>query len=388
MTEASSEARRFYVTRLALGNFRNHGDTTLLVDDRPVCLFGPNGAGKTNLLEALTTLAPGRSLRGAGVADLARQAGQEARQRLWSVSVSATSDGEALQMGVALDRTADGGVKRVARLDGRAATSGDMAVAARMLWVTPAMDRLFVGSAGDRRRFFDRLVMARSAGHGAAAVAYERAQRERQRLLSDDRGADPAWLSALEETLAVQGAAMAAARSATLALLRGVIAAAPEGPFPKAHVALEGALEAASEAGTSLEAMAEMARRALREGRAVDGRAGRTLFGPHRSDLLVRHAPKDMPAALCSTGEQKALLLGLILAQAKALSEDPAGGPALLLIDEAAAHLDAERRAGLYEALLALPGQAWLTGTDDGLFEAFADRAQRIAVNDGAARVV
>ncbi len=378
---------RLWCARLALTDFRNHVATALQLDQRPVCLFGLNGAGKTNLLEALTTLAPGRSLRGAAVTDLARVAGLDERARLWSVAAALDAEGEARQLGVGLDRAPDGGVKKLTRMDGRNATATELAQAARMLWVTPAMDRLFVGPAGDRRRFFDRLVMARAPGHGAAAVGYERAQRERQRLLSDDRGADQAWLTALEETLAAQGAAMAAARAATLGLLRMVIAAAPEGAFPKAEVALEGPLEQAAEAGAAQDALAETARRRLRDSRGLDARAGRTLFGPHRSDLIVRHAPKQMPAALCSTGEQKALLLGLILAQAQALSADPAAGPALILIDEAAAHLDAERRAALYEALLALPGQAWLTGTDEGLFEAFGERAQRFEVREGQATV-
>jgi DNA replication and repair protein RecF len=381
-------ASGLWCARLALTDFRNHAATSLSLDARPVCLYGPNGAGKTNLLEALTTLAPGRSLRGAAAQDLARVAGLEERARLWTVSATLIQNGDQQQVGAGLDRTPDGGVKKLARLSGRAATAAELSQAARMLWVTPAMDRLFVGSAGDRRRFFDRLVMARTPGHGAAAVAYERAQRERQRLLSDDRGADPAWLSGLEETLAVQGAQMAAARASTLVLLQGAIADAPEGAFPKAEVALDGPLEAGALGGESLETLAETARRALRDGRGVDARAGRTLFGPHRSDLIVRHGPKQMPAALCSTGEQKALLLGLILAQARALAADPSGGAALILIDEAAAHLDADRRAALYDALLALAGQAWLTGTDEGLFEAFGARAQRFEVRDGQAAVI
>jgi DNA replication and repair protein RecF len=374
---------RLWCARLALTDFRNHPETVLSPDPRPVCLFGANGAGKTNLLEALTTLAPGRSLRGAAVTDLARAAGAESRVRQWSVAAIFNTDGEARQLGVGLDRTPDGGAKKIARIDGRNATASDLAQAARMLWVTPAMDRLFTGAAGDRRRFFDRLVMARTPGHGPAAVAYERAQRERQRLLADERGADRAWLDALEDTLARQGAAMAQARTETLQLLQAVIAKTPEGAFPKAETALEGVLEQAALEGQDRDALSEKARRALRDGRGLDARAGRTLFGPHRSDLLVRHAPKQMPAALCSTGEQKALLLGLILAQAQALAED--AGPALVLIDEAAAHLDADRRAALYDALLVLPGQAWLTGTDASLFEAFAERAQRFEVDNGAA---
>lgn len=378
-------APALWCSRLALSDFRNHKATDLRLEARAVCLFGPNGAGKTNLLEALTSLGPGRSLRGAAVTDLAGADGLEMRQRLWSVSATLMGAETSRQVGVGLDRTAEGGVKKIARIDGRNATTADLATAARMLWVTPSMDRLFVGPAGDRRRFFDRLVMARAPGHGLAAAAYERAQRERQRLLSEDRSADPAWLSALEDTLATQGVRMAAARAATLNLLQNAVAAAPEGAFPKAIVALEGALETAALRGENVDIVTETARRALRDSRGLDAKAGRTLFGPHRSDLIVRHGPKQMPAALCSTGEQKALLLGLVLAQARALAADPAGGAALILIDEAAAHLDALRRAALYDALAALPGQAWLTGTDKALFEAFGGQAQRFEVRDGKA---
>lgn len=376
---------RLSVSRLAATDFRNHEALDLTLDARPVCLYGPNGAGKTNILEALTMLAPGRGLRGAQLMDVARLHGVEARARPWTVSARMIADGESLTLGAGAERNPEGGVKRLARLDGRAASASELARAARMTWLTPAMDRLFTGSAGDRRRFFDRLVVGRAPEHGQSAAAYERAMRERQRLLNE-RNFDDAWLTALEREMAAHGAAVAAARVETLASLQIAIEARPEGAFPKALLALEGPLEQRFERGAKSADVEESFLDLLGEMRHRDAGAGRALDGPHRSDLLVRHAPKDMPAEHCSTGEQKALLVGLVLAHARALADD--AGPALILIDEAAAHLDADRRAALFEELLAGAGQAWLTGTDRGLFDAFGARAQFVEVREGAARLV
>lgn len=373
-----------WCAELSLADFRNHADTTLKLDARPVCLFGPNGAGKTNLIEALTTLAPGRGLRGAALVDMARggEDGAQARLRPWSVSGLFQLGESDFRIGAGAERTADGGVKRVSRMDGHAAESGELARAARMIWVTPAMDRLFSGPPGDRRRFLDRLVFARASEHGHAAAAYERALRERQRLLNDNVR-DEAWLSGLEREMAAHGGAVAAARVETVAHLQNAIAARPEGAFPKSVLLLEGELEAQFAAGGKSGDIEDRFAAYLRANRGLDASAGRALRGPQRADLLVRHAPKDMPAAQCSTGEQKALLLGLVLAQARALADDLGAGPALILIDEAAAHLDAARRAALFDELLALPGQAWLTGTDRELFDAFGDRGQMFEVRDG-----
>lgn len=373
-----------WCAELSLADFRNHADTTLKLDARPVCLFGPNGAGKTNLIEALTTLAPGRGLRGAALVDMARggEDGAQARLRPWSVSGLFQLGESDFRIGAGAERTADGGVKRVSRMDGHAAESGELARAARMIWVTPAMDRLFSGPPGDRRRFLDRLVFARASEHGHAAAAYERALRERQRLLNDNVR-DEAWLSGLEREMAAHGGAVAAARVETVAHLQNAIAARPEGAFPKSVLLLEGELEAQFAAGGKSGDIEDRFAADLRANRGLDASAGRALRGPQRADLLVRHAPKDMPAAQCSTGEQKALLLGLVLAQARALADDLGAGPALILIDEAAAHLDAARRAALFDELLALPGQAWLTGTDRELFDAFGDRGQMFEVRDG-----
>jgi len=371
---------RLYCTRLTLTDFRNHAELDLALDARPVCLHGPNGAGKTNILEALTMLAPGRGLRNAGLLDIARGGADAgaARPRPWSVSARMAADGEEIALGAAAERT-DAGVRRITRLDGAASTAAEFARVARMLWLTPAMDRLFAGAAGDRRRFFDRLVLGAAPEHGQAAAAYERAMRERQRLLNEDVR-DRAWLTSLEREMAAHGAAVAAARTATLDRLCDTIAGRPDGAFPKADVALEGPLEAAFAEGRVSADVEDEFFALLTRVRPRDAAAGRTVDGPHRTDLIVRHAAKDMPAEHCSTGEQKALLLGLVLAHAHALADDPGAGPALLLLDEAAAHLDPVRRAALYEELLALPGQAWLTGTEPGLFEAFGERAQLVAV--------
>ncbi len=369
------------VARLTLTDFRNHAALDLELDARPVCLFGPNGAGKTNILEALTVLAPGRGLRGATPLELARDGGGD-RAQPWAVSARIALDGEQTIVGAGAERTPEGGVKRIMRRDGRPATASDLADAARMTWLTPAMDRLWSGPAGDRRRFFDRLTLSRASEHGTAAAAYERAMRERQRLLSE-RVFDETWLGGLEREMSAHGAAIAAARVETLHRLQDSIDARPDGAFPKAALALEGMLEERFERGAKSADVEEDFADVLREVRGRDAGAGRALDGPHRSDLRAAHAAKNMPADQCSTGEQKALLLGLSLAQARALAADPGAGPALILIDEAAAHLDSVRRAALFDELLANPGQAWLTGTDASLFEAFGARAQVFEVRDG-----
>jgi DNA replication and repair protein RecF len=244
------------------------------------------------------------------------------------------------------------------------------------------MDRLWSGPAGDRRKFFDRLTLARASEHGHSAAAYERAMRERQRLLSE-RVFDDSWLGGLEREMSAHGAAIAAARVETLHRLQSAIDTRPDGAFPKAMLELEGLMEARFENGAASADVEEDFAELLRDVRGRDAGAGRALDGPHRSDLLARHAAKDMPADQCSTGEQKALLVGLTLAQARALAGDPGAGPSLILIDEAAAHLDGVRRAALFDELLSNAGQAWLTGTDENLFEAFGDRAQRFEVKDG-----
>jgi DNA replication and repair protein RecF len=375
-----------YVSRLMLTDFRNHAALDLELDPRPICLFGPNGAGKTNILEALTMLAPGRGLRSASLTDVARAGeGDEFRAQPWAVSARIMQDGEETVLGAGAERTAEGGVKRITRRNTQPATASELAEAARMTWLTPAMDRLWSGAAGDRRRFFDRLTLARASEHGSAAAQYERAMRERQRLLSE-RVFDNAWLCGLEREMSAHGAAIAAARVETLHRLQEAIDARPDGAFPKAVLSLEGLLEQRFENGAKSADVEEDFAELLGDVRLRDAGAGRALDGPHRTDLKARHAAKNMDADQCSTGEQKALLVGLTLAQARALAADPGAGASLILIDEAAAHLDAVRRAALFEELLANPGQAWLTGTDRNLFEAFGERTQLFEVNEGRVR--
>lgn len=366
------------LTRLRLTHYRNYEALDLALDGRHVCLYGANGSGKTNLLEAVSQLGPGRSLRGAGLGEITRAG---AGGDTWVVA--AELDGER-RLGVALEDNGRGAAKRVVRIDGAPANAGDLADLVRIVWLVPAMDRVFAGGASDRRRFFDRQVMAHMPGHGRAAAAYEKAMRERNALIEQGR-ADPAWLDALEGRMAEHGAEIVSNRAGVLKRLQAAIDQRPEGHFPKAVLSLTGPEGAVAEAEMPLFEVAAALRGALMDGRRRDMAAGRTLTGPHRADLGVIHAPTGAPARDASTGQQKALLIGLILASASALSSDAAGPSPLLLLDEAAAHLDADRRAALFDELCATGGQAWLTGTEPFLFEAFGTRAQRVEVSDGHA---
>ncbi len=399
------------VTRLSLSRFRSYEAALLALDTRPVVLVGPNGAGKTNVLEALSLLAPGRGLRGARMADLVHEpAGAstspvsadtgfaEAPAALperpgaqdWAVAVTLTTHGGESRLGTG---TA-GGDRRVVRVNGAAASgAGAFADHLRVAWLTPAMDRLFIEGPSERRRFLDRLVLGDSPDHAAHALAYERAMRTRNRLLSEGPN-DPAWLSALEAQMGTHGAAMASARRRFVTRLQAAIDAwgreqdeaghGIAGAFPHADISLEGSWEAAfdeaplNEGGNDSGAV--FADRLARS-RPRDGAAGRTLDGPHRSDLGVVHRAKAMAARDCSTGEQKALLIGLILANVRLRAHED-GRPPLLLLDEVAAHLDAVRRAALFDELCRLGIQAWMTGTDAVLFEAFGDRVQMIGVQN------
>lgn len=367
------------VTRLRLTDYRNYESLDLAVDGRHVCLFGANGAGKTNLLEALSQLGPGRSLRSAGLGEITRAGDVDTG---WIVSAELSDD---RKLGVAVEESTRGAAKRLVRIDGAAASASDMAELVRIVWLVPAMDRVFAGGASDRRRFIDRQVMAHIPGHGRASGAYEKAMRERNMLLEQGR-VDPAWLDALEARMAEHGAQVMINRAHVLAALQAAIMQRPEGHFPKALLGFKGPAASVAEAGDDLDGLAAGLREALMDGRRRDGGAGRTLSGPHRADLTVIHVPTGAPAREASTGQQKALLIGLILASASALSADASGPTPLLLLDEAAAHLDADRRAALFDELCATGGQAWLTGTEAFLFEAFGDRAARVEVSEGTAK--
>jgi DNA replication and repair protein RecF len=371
---------RTALTRLTLTDFRSYERAELVMAGAPVFLVGPNGAGKTNLLEAVSLLTPGRGLRGASLAEAGRRLPGEPRGRPWAVAAILSADGEATRLGTGVEQA--GAARRTVRIEGETVPPGRLAEHLRQVWLTPAQDRLFLEAAGDRRRFFDRLVFAAEPRHAAHAQAYEKALRERMRLLTEGP-ADPAWLDALEVRMAEAGALMAEARARTLAALQAEIDSRGERPFPQARLALTGEWEqlAAPNAQGALEIadLEERLAEALKAARDRDAAAGRALTGPHRGDLSVIHAEKDRPAAECSTGEQKALVLNLVLAQAARLARAEAPRP-LLLLDEVAAHLDARRRAALFDEIETLGLQAFLTGTDEHLFEGLAGRAQGVRV--------
>jgi len=373
------------LTRLALENFRNYAAVALKLDGRHACFYGANGAGKTNLIEAVSMLSPGRGLRGADLGDIVRRTPDGASANSWALSAD-FRDGEVdRKLSLALELDEQGRSKRTAKLDGAPTTQAELGELVRVIWLTPSMDRVFAGPAGDRRRFFDRQVLAHFPSHGAAGTAYEKAMRQRNALLEQGR-ADPAWLDALEQNMAESGAVMAVHRADALKRMQAAILARPEGAFPKALLDLDGRFEKRVADGADVASIEQELVSALRQSRVRDQVAGRALEGIHRTDLRVIHAAKSLPADQCSTGEQKALLMGLILANAQALFERDFAPSPLLLLDEAAAHLDSDRRAALYDELAALGGPSLCTGTDRSLFDAFGDRAQRFEVSDGIVR--
>ncbi|MCX7890331.1 MAG: DNA replication/repair protein RecF [Rhodobacteraceae bacterium] len=363
---------RLAVTELRLSHFRSHRALRLSLSGRPVVLFGPNGAGKTNVLEAVSLLSPGRGLRGAAAEEIARR--PEALG--WKVAAMV----ESLERTHEVETWAGPGEARQVRIDGKAAAQAALGRIARMVWLTPAMDRIWIEGSDGRRRFLDRIAMSFEPGHAEAVLDYEKAMRERNRLLRD-QVSDARWFGALESRMAAAGAALRGNRAAAVARL----VRAQEGAgtaFPAASLTVVGPEGAAEDPGEDLAA-------ALAASRAADLRAGRTLVGPHRADLVAVYAAKGMPAAQCSTGEQKALLLSLVLANARALAQD-LGAPPILLLDEVAAHLDAARRAALYQEICTLGAQAWMTGTGPELFEGLGDRAEAFELREtgGASEVI
>jgi DNA replication and repair protein RecF len=372
-------------THLTLTDFRSYERAELALDGRPVFLVGPNGAGKTNFLEAISLFTPGRGLRNAAGAELGRRQPGEPAGRAWAVAaIIIGEDGEPVRIGTGIESPA--AARRAIRIEGEPVPAGRLANHQRQVWLTPAQDRLFLEGAGDRRRFFDRLVFAAEPAHAAHASAYERSQRERSRLLAEGP-ADPAWLSALEARMADAGALMAAARGRTLAALQTEIDGRGDRPFPQAQLSLTGEWEQMAGQGADLAEIEARLVRALAASRERDAAAGRALTGPHRGDLAVIHAEKDRPAAECSTGEQKALILNLVLAQAARLSRAESAPNPILLLDEVAAHLDRRRRAALFDEIEALRLQAFLTGTDEHLFEDLKGRAQGVHV-DGSSLAI
>ena len=379
-SNAGAAAQRVGVTRLVLTDFRNYREARLTIGTEPVVLTGPNGAGKTNLLEALSLLAPGRGLRGAKLTEIDRrpEPGGDHCDSGWAVAAVVATRGGALRIGTGRDRTVS--ERRIVRINGEP-VRGQAALGERLgvVWLTPPMDRLFLEGPSGRRRFLDRLVLGLDPAHASRVSAYEQALRERSYLLRDGP-ADPAWLAALEEVMAEQGVAVAAGRREIVQRLDRVCAEA-RGPFPRARLTLVGGVESWLEEVPALAAEARFAA-ALAANRQSDGQAGGTAIGPHRSDLAVSLAETGVAAEFASTGEQKALLIAILLAHA-ALQQATRGEPPLLLLDEIAAHLDASRRAALFEALVRLDSQAWLTGTDAALFAPLRYDAQFLSVHVG-----
>jgi DNA replication and repair protein RecF len=364
------------IRRLRLTDFRSYASLDFAAPARLVALAGPNGAGKTNILEALSLLGPGRGLRRAQLASMARKSGRGA------FAIHAEGEGRLgdVALGTATQPDEPG---RICRIDREPVPSANRFLDhLGLLWLTPDQDGLFRGAAGDRRRFLDRLVLAIDPDHASRASAYENALRHRNRLLEDER-ADSHWLDAIEREIAEIGTALAAARRETVIRLDAMGRADAEAiaPFPFAILRLEGDVEQRL-ATDKASAVEDWFRAALRDNRWRDRQAGRSLIGPQASDLVVSHGPKNEEAALCSTGEQKALLIGLILAQARLIAQ-VRGEPPILLLDEIAAHLDESRRAALFAMLDALGAQAFMTGTDRALFEALPPGGLCCAVNDG-----
>jgi DNA replication and repair protein RecF len=347
------------ISRLALTDYRNHADALLETGSGFVLLTGPNGAGKTNILEAVSLLTPGRGLRQVPISDMARTVGPG------GFAVAARL-GNAIELGTGTSPAAPD--RRQVRINGAAASVNSLSEYLSVLWLTPAMDRLFTDSASARRRFLDRLTLALEPGHAAQAARYEAAMRARNKLLADPATADADWLTALEAGMAEHGKALASARARTVEALSLASEAAPDDDFPRSLLAVEGWTDG------------DLAT-VLKRNRSRDAAAGRASEGPHRQDLFVTHIAKGQPAARGSTGEQKALLLGLILAHAD-LVADRRGAPPILLLDEVAAHLDPHRRAALY-ARLEGRGQVWMTATEASLFDGVAASADRFHVADG-----
>ncbi len=353
------------VRRLALTNFRSYAEALIAPGPGFVVLTGENGAGKTNILEAVSLLAPGRGLRGATPGEMARSGGPggfAVAARLGEIDLGTGTLAAAPE-------------RRQVRINGAAASANALSEWLSIVWLTPAMDRLFAEGPSARRRFLDRLVLAVVPGHAHHAARYEAAMRARNKLLAEPandfgRGADPAWLGALEAGMAEHGAAIADARAHAVAALAERLSAAPDGVFARAGIALDGWRPSGSLAVE------------LHAGRGRDAAAGRTLAGPHRSDLAVTHLGKSQPAERCSTGEQKALLLAILLAHADLVAERVGRRP-ILLLDEVAAHLDPLRRAALFARLAEGGGQVWLTGTERRLFDGLDERASWLVVAQG-----
>ncbi|MEP5731354.1 MAG: DNA replication/repair protein RecF [Sulfitobacter sp.] len=351
-----------FLTQLTLSHFRSHKRAIIDCDERPVAIFGPNGAGKTNILEAISLMSPGRGLRRSSAQDMARRP----ETLGWKITGQLTAPHQRHEVEI----SSEAGAARQTRIDGKSTAQTALGRIARVLWLIPAMDRLWIEGAEGRRRFLDRMTLSFLPDHAEHSLSFEKAMRERNRLLKD-MVREPSWYVALETRMAEAGAAIHHGRQQALEAI-ATAQAQTETAFPIAS------LELLCEMPTDANGL----RDALADNRARDLAAGRTLIGPHRADLSGIYTAKEVPAKECSTGEQKALLVSLILANARALAAD-FGAPPLLLLDEVAAHLDADRQAALYNEICALGSQAWMTGTGAEMFAALGSRAQRLEVTEG-----
>lgn len=371
------------IRSLALTDFRSYASARLDVGSGPVVLHGLNGAGKTNVLEAVSLFTPGKGLRAATAQEMGRREPGETSGRAWAVALTLEdAEGDTVRLGTGVQTA--GAARRLVRIEGETAQPGRLLDHLRPVWATPEHDRLFSDARAERLKFFDRLVFAAEPGHAAVVAAYEKALRERLRLLidgSEGKEADPLWLDALEVRLGEAGAQAALSRARALETLQAGIDARSDRPFPQADLALIGETEGLARDGADEAMLATSIRDGMARSRGRDAAAGRSLFGPHRADLTALHRAKNRPAAEGSSGEQKALALNLILAQVGRLATD--GAAPVLLLDEAPAHLDADRRAALFEEIVALNLQAFMTGTEADLFAPLNGRAAFVRVEGG-----
>ena len=373
---------RVWVERLRLTNFRNYASIALAAGPEPIVLTGPNGSGKTNLLEAVSLLTAGQGLRRSPFPELARLGCAD-----WAVAATVRTPLGAVNIGTGLKGENSGTrTGRIVRIDGEEQSgSGVLASHASIFWLIPAMDGLFTGPASERRRFLDRLIPSFDPGYRPRLGHFERAMQQRNRLLAEDVR-DPSRFAGFEHIMAETGVAIAAARASAVAELTAAVQARREassgGAFPWAELAIAGTLESELAMRPAVE-VEDAYVASLQHMRERDRAAGRTLEGPHRSDLIVGHGPKQMPAGICSTGEQKALLIGLVLAHADLVRQRRDGAAPILLLDEIAAHLDPLRRAAFFDEIVALGTQAWLTGTDVQAFSGLEKRARFHRVEDG-----
>jgi DNA replication and repair protein RecF len=380
---------RLAVLSLKLAHFRSYDLCNIETGGAPVALHGPNGAGKTNILEAISLLVPGRGLRRAGAGEVIRRPDNLG----WRVRAEIATPTGVIEIATGVEGLEI--TRRTVEIDGKTATQTALGQHVRMVWLTPAMDRLWQDAAGDRRRFLDRIALGFEPYHAETSLTYEKAMRARNRLLKEPGrgpGSHGAWLAGLEAQMARAGARIARTRAASLIrLIEAQFDSRIGGKtlFPRAELSILGDMEPrfsqALRAGDDLDQLeveeAALLSQALASTRARDAAAGRTLTGPHRSDLAAVYAAKNMPAAACSTGEQKALLISLCLANARALANATGAAP-ILLLDEVAAHLDTDRRKALFAEIEALGAQAWMTGTGPELFEGLGGDAIRLSVSE------